>query len=78
MRPNGRLTTGLNDPRVASWIPAKMTARLQAATSGGKPILLLRVDHEAGHGIGSTKTQQQELLADEMSFLLWQFGVSGS
>jgi prolyl oligopeptidase len=55
-----------------------MTARLQAATSSGKPILLLRVDHEAGHGIGSTKTQQQELLADEMSFLLWQFGVSGS
>jgi prolyl oligopeptidase len=70
------LTTGLNDPRVASWMPAKMTARLQAATTSEKPVLL-RVDYEAGHGIGSTKTQQQELLADEMSFLLWQFGVSG-
>jgi protease II len=31
-----------------------MTARLQAATTSGKPILL-RVDYEAGHGIGSTK-----------------------
>jgi len=70
------LTTGLNDPRVASWMPAKMAARLQAATTSGKPILL-RVDYEAGHGIGSTKSQQQELLADEMSFLLWQFGVAG-
>lgn len=68
------LTTGFNDPRVASWEPAKMTARLQAATSSGKPILL-RVDYEAGHGIGSTKTQINEELADEWSFLLWQFGV---
>ena len=34
------LTTGMNDPRVDSWMPAKMTARLQAATSSGKPVLL--------------------------------------
>src|SRR3984885_6046057 len=32
------LTTGVNDPRVAPWEAAKMTARLQAATSSGKPI----------------------------------------
>ena len=67
------LTTGFNDPRVISWEPGKMAARLEAATSGGKPILL-RVDYEAGHGFGSTKTQRQIELADEMSFLLWQFG----
>ncbi|MGA8366289.1 MAG: prolyl oligopeptidase family serine peptidase [Candidatus Acidiferrales bacterium] len=70
------LTTGFNDPRVASWEPAKMTARLQAATASRKPILL-RVDYAAGHGIGSTKTQVEEELADEMSFMLWQFGVPG-
>jgi len=68
------LTTGFNDPRVDPWDPAKMRARLQAATSSRKPILL-RVDYQAGHGFGSTKTQTQELLADEWSFLLWQFGV---
>jgi prolyl oligopeptidase len=68
------LTTGFNDPRVTPWEPAKMTARLQAATSSRKPILL-RVDYEAGHGIGSTKTQAQELLADMYSFLFWQTGV---
>jgi prolyl oligopeptidase len=67
------LTTGFNDPRVISWEPGKMAARLEAATSSGKPILL-RVDYEAGHGFGSTKTQRQVELADEMSFLLWQFG----
>src|SRR5439155_751187 len=63
------LTTGINDPRVTPWQPAKLAARLQAATSSGKPILL-RVDYEAGHGIGSTKSQRQELLADQWSFLL--------
>jgi prolyl oligopeptidase len=68
------VTTGFNDPRVVSWEPGKMAARLQAATSSGKPILL-RVDYDAGHGIGSTKTQREEELADEMSFALWQFGV---
>jgi prolyl oligopeptidase len=68
------VVTGINDPRVAPWEPAKMAARLQAATSSGKPVLL-RVDYEAGHGWGSTRTQTEELLADEWSFLLWQFGV---
>jgi prolyl oligopeptidase len=67
------LTTGRNDPRVAPWESDKMTARLQAATTSGKPILL-RVDYDAGHGIGSTKTQQEREMADEWSFLFWQFG----
>jgi prolyl oligopeptidase len=70
------LTTGFNDPRVPSWHPGKMAARLQAATSSGKPVLL-RVDYDAGHGIGSTKTQRELELADQMSFALWQFGVEG-
>ncbi len=70
------VTTGFNDPRVASWEPGKMAARLQAATSSAKPVLL-RVDYDAGHGIGSTKTQHQMELADEWSFLLWQFGQPG-
>jgi prolyl oligopeptidase len=68
------LTTGANDPRVAPWQAAKMTARLQAATASGKPVLL-RVDYDAGHGLGSTKTQRDVELADETSFLLWQFGI---
>ncbi len=67
------LTTGINDPVLDPWHAAKMAARLQAATSSGKPILL-RVDYEAGHG-PSAEGQLWELLADEMSFLFWQFGL---
>jgi prolyl oligopeptidase len=65
------LTTGVTDPRVAPFHVAKMTARLQAASTSGKPILL-RVDFDAGHGIGSTRAQQDREAADTYAFLLWQ------
>jgi prolyl oligopeptidase len=65
------LTTGVTDPRVAPFHVAKMTARLQAATSSGKPILL-RVDYDAGHGVGSTRAQQDREAADTYAFLLWR------
>jgi prolyl oligopeptidase len=69
------LETGVNDPRVDPWQMAKMTARLQAATASGKPVVL-RVDYAGGHGMmGATRGQIDEQLADEWSFLLWQFGV---
>jgi prolyl oligopeptidase len=71
--PGVLLTAGINDPRVDPMQPAKMTARLQAATSSKKPVLL-RVDYDAGHGMGSTRNQHDLEYADEMSFLLWQFG----
>lgn len=67
------LTTGISDSRVSPWQSAKMAARLQAATSSGKPVLL-RVEFEAGHGLGSSRSQVQNELADEMAFLLGQLG----
>ncbi|MGB9074699.1 MAG: prolyl oligopeptidase family serine peptidase [Terriglobales bacterium] len=73
--PGVLLTAGINDPRVDPAQPAKMTARLQAATSSKKPVLL-RVDYDAGHGMGSTRGQHDLEYADEMSFLLWQAGDS--
>ena len=66
------LTTGATDPRVAPWQVTKMAARLQAATSSDKPVLL-RVDYDAGHGLGSTAAQRDAELADEDAFLLSQF-----
>jgi prolyl oligopeptidase len=63
------LTVGLNDGRVATWQPSKMTARLQAATTSGRQILL-RVDPHSGHGFGSTQAQRVELTADMFAFLL--------
>ncbi|HEY6292439.1 MAG TPA: prolyl oligopeptidase family serine peptidase [Terriglobia bacterium] len=68
------LLTGINDPRVDPWQPAKMAARLQAATSSGKPILL-RVDYGGGHGGGSGEEQALEQVTDMISFDLWQLGV---
>ena len=67
------LIHGVNDPRVEWWQSAKMAARLQAATSSGKPVLL-DLDYDAGHGIGSTKVQRQRQAADYYSFLFWQTG----
>ncbi len=68
------LITGYNDPRVAPWELAKFAARLQTATTSGRPILL-RVDYDAGHGfLAASRKQSEELLTDEYSFLLWQCG----
>jgi prolyl oligopeptidase len=67
------ITTGLNDPRVAPWEPAKLTAALLASGTA-KPILL-RIDDEAGHGIGSTKTQTDALGADVIAFVFWRAGL---
>lgn len=66
------LTTGLNDPRVETWMATKMAARLQAATSSTRPILL-RVEVQGGHGVGSTRQQVNEEWADIFAFLLDQF-----
>ena len=68
------LTTGINEPRVNPWQPGKLAARLQAATTSGKPILLY-VDYGGGHG-SSTAREEDEQLANSWSFLLWQFGDS--
>lgn len=70
------VTTGANDPRVDAWMPAKFAARLQSATAGrpgAKPVWL-RVDYEAGHGMGSSVASQLDEQADVWSFFLWQMG----
>lgn len=70
------MTHGVNDPRVEVWESTKTAARLMAASSSGKPVLL-RLDYDAGHGIGNTKKQQLEERADQFAFTLWQMGVPG-
>jgi prolyl oligopeptidase len=68
------ITTGINDPRVDAWEPAKLAARLQAASTSGKPVLL-RVDYAAGHGgMGASIDQFLAQFADMISFELWQTG----
>ena len=67
------LVHGMNDPRVDVWNSAKVAARLQAANKSTKPTLL-RLDLQAGHGMGSTTTQRRSESADAFAFLLWQMG----
>ena len=70
------LMHGVNDPRVEVWQSAKMAARLQAATATdakANPVLL-RLDYDAGHGVGSSRLQRDAEMADIYSFLLWRFG----
>jgi prolyl oligopeptidase len=75
--PGVLLVHGLNDPRVDVWHSAKAAARLQEATSSGRPVLL-RLDAQAGHGVGSTATQRYSQEADIYGFLLWQMGQTKS
>lgn len=69
------ISTGLNDPRVAPWIPAEFAAALEAA--GTTNPVLLRVDEQAGHGIGSTRGQSDLLTADWIAFAFWRSGREG-
>ena len=70
------LMHGVNNPRVEVWQSSKMAARLQAALTNVKNAepVLLRLDYDAGHGVGSTRSQRNGELADIYSFLLWKFG----
>ena len=69
------ISIGLNDSRVSPWEPAKFAAALQAW--GTTHPVLLRVDDEAGHGVGSTRTQGDKLTADWIAFMFWRAGKPG-
>ncbi len=67
--------TGANDPRVDPYHSRKMTARLQAATSSGHPVLL-RTSSDTGHGMGSPLSAEIDENADVYAFLFKELGVT--
>jgi prolyl oligopeptidase len=67
------LMHGLNDSRVVPWQTLKMTARLQAASTSGRPVLL-RLESEGGHGVTAEAQARYARLADMFAFQLWQVG----
>ena len=71
------LTTGANDGRVAPYESRKMAARLQAATSSDRPVLL-RTESAAGHGIGTSLAVRIEEKTDEYAFLFDQLGMKAT
>ena len=71
------LTTGEHDGRVDPYNSRKMAARLQAATSSGRPVLL-RVSADTGHGIGTGLEIRIQESADSDAFLMSQLGMAGA
>jgi prolyl oligopeptidase len=66
--------TGANDPRVDPMHSRKMTARLQAANSSGRPILL-RTSSKTGHGLATPLSEQIEKSVQYHAFLLNELGM---
>ncbi|MCX5795263.1 MAG: prolyl oligopeptidase family serine peptidase [Elusimicrobia bacterium] len=66
--------TGANDGRVDPANSRKMAARLQAATSSGRPVLL-RTSSNSGHGMGTALSENMEQYADGLAFLFDELGV---
>ena len=63
------------DSRVDPMHARKMTARLQAASGSGEPVLL-RVETEAGHGAGKPRHKILDERTDVWSFIFWQLGAT--
>lgn len=68
------LTAGDNDGRVDPYNSRKMAARLQLATSSGRPVLL-RTSASSGHGIGTALDERVREYADIHAFLMDQLGM---
>jgi prolyl oligopeptidase len=74
--PDFLFTVGLNDHRVPFWHSAKAVATMRAAWQD-RHLALLRVDDDAGHGVGSGRDKTLALRADMYAFFLNRFGQPG-
>ncbi len=68
------LATAESDTRVDPMHARKMAARLQAASSAERPILL-RLESQAGHGAGKPLTKVLDELTDSWTFVFSELGV---
>ncbi len=68
------LATAESDTRVDPMHARKMAARLQAATSSSRPVLL-RLESRAGHGAGKPLNKVLEELTDTWAFVFSELGV---
>ncbi|MFT3913334.1 MAG: prolyl oligopeptidase family serine peptidase [Anaeromyxobacteraceae bacterium] len=72
--PSVLLTAGESDPRVDAYHAKKFAARLQAATSSGRPVLL-RISG-GGHGIGAGLDEGIARVADVYAFAMHELGMT--
>jgi oligopeptidase B len=68
------VTTGLNDPRVQYWEPAKWVAKLRSLTTSQNPIVL-RTELEAGHGGPSGRYDAWRDEATVLAFVCMSVGI---
>ncbi|HET7472565.1 MAG TPA: prolyl oligopeptidase family serine peptidase [Candidatus Limnocylindrales bacterium] len=70
------ITTGDHDDRVVPGHSFKFAAALQAAQAGDAPIVI-RIDTDAGHGMGKPVHKLIDERADVLTFLELALGISG-
>jgi len=69
------LATAASDSRVDPMHARKMAARLQQATSSGRPVLL-RLEAKAGHGAGKPLAKVLDELTDTWTFIFHEVGLA--
>jgi oligopeptidase B len=67
--PHILITTGLNDPRVAYWEPAKFAAKLREMKTDSN-LLLLHTNYQAGHAGASGRYDHLKEVAIDFAFLI--------
>jgi oligopeptidase B len=67
--PHMLITTGLNDPRVAYWEPAKFAAKLREMKTDNN-ILLLHTNYQSGHAGASGRYDHLKEVAIDFAFLI--------
>jgi len=72
--PNLLLTTGLNDPRVQYWEPAKFINKLRRIKTDNNT-LILKTNMGAGHGGASGRYDYLKELAFDYAFILDNLGI---
>jgi len=72
--PHILITTGLNDPRVAYWEPAKFVAKLRELKTDDKTVLL-KTNFEAGHAGASGRYDFLKEVAFDFAFLIDKVGM---
>lgn len=75
--PNLLITTGLNDPRVAFWEPAKFTAKLRELKTDNN-LVLFYINYASGHAGASGRFDYIKEIALDYAFLLDRLGLEKS
>jgi oligopeptidase B len=73
--PNLLVTTGLHDPQVQYWEPAKWVARLRAKKKGDTRVVF-KTNMEAGHGGASARYKRYDEIALQYAFMLDLAGLA--